>query len=219
MAEHDTTRQPRFAAEEPETEARPSGVQLRARRNPRLIALGVLSACLGALGVAYLYSAATSSQQVLVVSSAVARGKIIQDADIAITTIGSAPGIAVTDASQKETVIGQTALVDLPKGSLLNPSSVGTPDLPRGSSQVGLKLSVGRLPAGRLPSGAKVTLVRTGDQSDKPESFEAITLSPPADLGDGQTFLVDVQVTAEEAPAVARLAAEDLLALVRRADD
>lgn len=219
MAEHDTTRQPRFAADGPDLTARPSGVQLRARRNPRLIALGVLTACLGALGVAYLYSATTSSQQVLMMASGVARGTVVQPGDIAVVTIGSAQGIAVTDASALDSVIGQTALVDLPKGSLLTPSSIGSPTLPTGTARVGLKLTVGRVPVGDLPSGAKITLVRTGSGADKAPSYSAETLTPPKDLGDGQTFLVDVQVSAEDAPAVARLAAEDLLALVRRADD
>ncbi|MDO4784372.1 MAG: SAF domain-containing protein [Propionibacteriaceae bacterium] len=217
MPEHDTTRQPRFAADEPDSTARPSGVQLRARRNPRLIALGVLTACLGALGVAYLYSATTSSQQVLVMASEVARGTVVQPGDLTVVTIGSAQGITVTDAGALDSVVGQTALVDLPKGSLLTPTSVGSPTLPAGTARVGLKLTVGRFPVGDLPSGAKVTLVRTGDGSDK-ASYSAETLTPAKDLGDGQTFLVDVQVAEGDAPAVARLAAEEALALVRRAD-
>ena len=47
--------------------SRPDHVQLRARRNPRLVAIGVLCACVGGLGGAMAYQQAGQSHAVIVV--------------------------------------------------------------------------------------------------------------------------------------------------------
>lgn len=211
------------AAAEPAAPPRPpAAVQLRARRSPRLIVIGVLCACLGALGMAWAWQATQFSQQVVLVAADVARGERIEATDLTTTTIGAAPGVATVPADQLDTLIGQYAQVDLSAGGLVGPASFGPEVLPLGTSQVGLRLAAGRLPSQALPPGSQVVLVavpnQLAGQQDEfvEELFEAVVVSTPTALPDGQTWLVDVQVASEDAPRVAALAASEQIALVRK---
>ena len=201
---------------------RPAAVQLRARRSPRLIIIGVLAASIGALGMGWAWQSTQHSQSVVLVAADVARGERIEAGDLTTTTIGQAPGVATVPAADLETLIGQYAQVDLTAGALIGPTSVGAELLPPGTAQVGLRLAAGRLPSQSLPPGSTVILVAVPNQfSDQAaggdERFEAVVVSAPVALADGQTWLVDVQVDAEQAPRVAALAASEQIALVRKA--
>lgn len=212
-------RPPRFAADDQGLPTRPDGVQLRARRSPRLIAIGVLCACLGGLGAAFLYSNAAHSQTVVLMAQAVQRGDIIERSDLTTVTIGSVPGVATVAVEGLDALVGQSALVDLPRGSLPAPASVGTPIVPPGTVQVGLKLTVGRVPTGTVPAGSKVLLIEVEENKTTPgRTFPATLIGSPYPLGDAQTYAVDVRVSSEAASQVAVLAARDRIVLVREAD-
>ncbi|PIE99297.1 MAG: hypothetical protein CR979_03235, partial [Propionibacterium sp.] len=107
--------------------SRPDSVQLRARRSPRMIALGVLLTVMGGLIAAFLYTNATTSQSVLVMSRNVQRGEVITAGDLVITTVGALPGVTSTPAEKINEIVDKTALVDLPQGSLIGAKSVGSP--------------------------------------------------------------------------------------------
>lgn len=203
---------------------RPGQVQLRARRNPRLIAVGVLCACVGGLGGAMAYQQAGQSHAVIVVQQPVARGEVIGADDLGVTSIGSAPGVSTVPSGRLAELVGQQALVDLPRGSVLGESSVGTVTLPVGQAQLGLKVGAGRLPGGELPAGTRVLLVsvpsgnaaQAAGGSEPRVQIEAHVVTAPKLLPDGQSWTLDVAVPESAAADVAVLSATDRVVVVRK---
>lgn len=192
---------------------------LRARRSPRWIAAGVLAMCLGGLGAVLLYDGAVTSQQVLRVNTAVARGELIEAGDLGPVTVGALPGVSVVPAEQMSDLVGQSALVDLPAGGLVPAGGVGPPTLAEGSVRMGLALPAGRLPTSALTPGEPVLLIpvpAADDPTAEPEAVvTAVLHSVPTTAPDGVASLVDVTLDREDADLVARLAATDRLVLAR----
>lgn len=184
-----------------------------------MIALGVLIACLGGLGAAFLYSTSTQSQSVLMVTTAVARGETLEASDLQPVTIGSVPGISTVAADSLNEQVGKTALADLSPGTLLPAEAVGSPQVPVGTAEVGLKLAAGRTPTEAISPETPVQLVEvTPAEGSQPRVFAATVSSGTTTLSDGQSYAFDVRVAAADAPAVAALAAQENLAVVRLAD-
>lgn len=231
MTADTTTSRPRDAERHPETPAtepgqapsRPAAVRLRARRNPRLIVIGVLCACLGALGMGWAWHGAQRTQPVILVNRDMTRGEKIKVGDLKAITIGPAPEVQTVPADRLESLIGQYAQADLRVGALLSPAAVGPELLPAGNAQVGLLLAAGRLPSQSLRSGDQVLLVAipapgSGEPpAGPPRRFNAAVASPPQALSDGQRWLVDVELAEDQAVEVAALAAAERIALVRKA--
>lgn len=196
------------------------GPQLRARRSPRWIAAGVLAICLGGLGATLLWNEAVTSQQVLRVNAAVARGEVIEARDLGPVTVGSLPGVSVVPADQLDDLVGKQALVDLPAGSLVPAGGIGVAELAPGTVRLGLSLPAGRLPGSAMVPGEQVLLIPVPgpDQAEAEMSESPVTatlVTPPTTAPDGAARLVDVTVAAADADVVARLAATDRLVLAR----
>ena len=102
---------------------------MRARRSPRLIALGVLLIVLGALGAAALYTTATRHRQAVAMANDVVRGQEIRLTDL---TIREVPGDyeAGIDPNELESLVGQRVLTDLPAGSFPARRQSGRPAVP-----------------------------------------------------------------------------------------
>jgi hypothetical protein len=111
-------------------------------------------------------------------------------------------------------------------GSLPAPNSVTAAALPATDrAVVGLQLAAGRAPADFLVPGAPVRLVAIPAPDAQPgvtdpyagKTFTARTVSsqPGADAG---SLLVNVDVSADQAPTIAMLAAQERLTVVRDAD-
>ena len=202
---------------------RPDAVQLRARRNPRLVIAGVLCAALGGLGAAVVHAETSSSAQVLMAARDVSRGEVVQTSDLAVVTIGSAPGVNTVPASELSSLVGGEARVDLPSGSLVGDGAVGEPEVAKGTSQLGLRLAAGRLPVKVMPAGTRVTLVavtgtRTGADDGVPSlRVTGQIVSTPVPLADGASYVLDVAVPQASAQQVADLAAREQLVIVREA--
>ncbi len=200
---------------------RPDAVQLRARRNPRLVIAGVLCAALGGLGAAVVHAETSSSAQVLMAARDVSRGEVVQTSDLAVVTIGSAPGVNTVPASELSSLVGGEARVDLPSGSLVGDGAVGEPEVAKGTSQLGLRLAAGRLPVKVMPAGTRVTLVavtgtRTGADDGVPSlRVTGQIVSTPVPLADGASYVLDVAVPQASAQQVADLAAREQLVIVR----
>ncbi|HNV10641.1 MAG TPA: SAF domain-containing protein [Propionibacteriaceae bacterium] len=200
---------------------RPDAVQLRARRNPRLVIAGVLCAALGGLGAAVVHAETSSSAQVLMAARDVSRGEVVQTSDLAVVTIGSAPGVNTVPASELSSLVGGEARVDLPSGSLVGDGAVGEPEVAKGTSQLGLRLAAGRLPVKVMPAGTRVTLVavtgtRTGADDGVPSlRVTGQIVSSPVPLADGASYVLDVAVPQASAQQVADLAAREQLVIVR----
>lgn len=208
-------------------QADPSSGRLRVRRQPKWIAAGVLAMCLGGLGSALLYTEASRSSDVIVVTRNVARGEVVQEADLRVARVGNLTGVSSVTASQINTLFGKRALVDLTENALLPAGGIGDPVLADGGAQLGLKLAPGRVPNADLAQGAVVQLVPLEDprvaSSDTSSgvpaaaSIPATVLTPPTTGPDGVAILLDVQVDSDVAATVAALAAADRIALVKEA--
>ncbi|MGA4507049.1 SAF domain-containing protein [Propionibacteriaceae bacterium G1746] len=205
---------------------RAPGTAMRGRRSPRLVVIGVLCAVLGALGVTTAFSQATESHTVVAMTRTVPRGVVVTQADLTTVTIGSVPGVSTVPGDQLTRLVGQTALVDLPAGSLVGEGAVGAPVIDAGTSQLGLKLAAGRLPSTTMPPGTRVLLVSVSSSAEGAagttsetagRTFEATLTSVPRELPDGVTWLLDVSVKQAEAPMIAELAASGRLVLTRSA--
>ena len=138
----------------------PSPPQVRSRRNPRWIALGVIAICLGAIASFFLYSQVAESHQVIAVRHSVSRGEAITADDLGAVRVGNTGGLATVPASSMGTLVGKVAAFDLVQGSLL-PVGAVTDVLPpgKGNSVIGIKVATGRAPGGFLASGSPVRLV------------------------------------------------------------
>ena len=192
---------------------------LRARRNLRWIAVGVLAISLGGLGSAVVYTNVANAQSVVGITRTVYRDQVITQDDLSVVSVVPAPGIDTVPAASLDAVVGQSALTDLSEGSLLNPRAFGEPPVEPGTARVGLKLAAGRLPATALPPGTAVLLVPVGRDGAEPPAGASVAARVAGGMGvlpDGSSVL-DVGVPQTEAERVARLAAADQLVLIRQA--
>lgn len=196
-----------------------SATPLRARRNTRWIAAGVLAICLGGLGAAVLFTNVANAQSVIAITHTVYRDQVIGPDDLRVVSVVPAPGVDTVPVAELEEIVGRTALTDLTEGSLLNPRAFGDPVVALGTARVGLKLAPGRLPSTALPPGTTVMLVPAGrDGAEPPEgpSVAATVAGAASVLADGSS-VIDVTVPQNEAERVARLAAADQLVLIQQA--
>lgn len=209
------------AVEDTPVPVRPAAVQLRARRSPRLILLGILCACLGALVMGWAWSSQADTQSVVLVTRDIPRGEVIGSGDLTTTTLTGASGVSVVPAAEASGLVGQHALTDLQAGGLLGPGTIGVQAVPAGSAQLGLRLTAGRLPSAPLPPGSPVNLIAVPSGTDAEAApgaeFAATVVSTPQATADG-AWVFDVQVDETVAARVAVLAAQDRLAVVRKAD-
>ena len=205
-----TTQRPTKPDAAPDT-PRPAAVQLRARRSPKLIALGVLLVTLGGLAAAFLFSLNSEQRPVLVMERDVRRSAVIAPEDLAVIEVPGGLQLEALPPESRPDIVGQQALSDLPRGSFPQAHHVGADPLPEGQSLVGLRLPHGRLPATELFSGTVVSLVSLADGDDS--AIAGVLSSPPVALEDG-TFSVDVLVADVDAARAAKLGATDLLALM-----
>lgn len=221
-----TQRRVRGSADEPIEQSagplrgsRPSDVRVRARRSPRLIALGILLACLGGLAGAMLLTTSTRTASVVVMARSVARGDTLRPGDLGVVTIGPAPGVRTVPSADLSRLVGRTARVDLPEGSLPGPDAVGDLVVPADYSQVGLKLEAGRVPVSALPPGTTVQLVpvsaTASDPTPQGPPITAVVVSSPTPNESGSSVVLDIAVAADQAVGVAQLAARGELAVVR----
>ncbi len=209
--------QPTKADITPPPSPRPDAVHLRARRSPRLIALGVVAIVLGALGAAALYSMNTNLINVVVMTRDVVRGDVIQVTDMTVADMPAGLQVDTTPAGELEEMIGQTALTDLPAGSFPLTRHLGVEPVPGGQSLIGIRLAAGRLPMAALPPGTRIQLISLVEDDDT--VVDALMASSPLLLDDGSGHLLDVLVSNDFAAAIASLAATDQLVLISVGDD
>lgn len=189
---------------------RPDAVQLRARRSPKLIAIGMLTVALGALGAAALHSMNNDRVSVLAMATDVGRGETVSADSITTVEIPATLAEGALAPAQADQLVGQRARSDLLQGSYPRPDHVGEALLPEGEALLGLRLPLGRMPVATMPPGTQVRLVSLVDDTQA----TAVVASLPSTVGDGETFVLDVRVRSAQATAFAQLAATDQVALI-----
>ena len=133
---------------------------VKTRRRPVLIIASVAALLLSALGGVWLWTAATSSVEVVVAKAAVPRGAVIAATDLMVARVSLDPAIASIPASDISTVVGQRAALDISAGGLLTPDAIAPETVPaKGETVVGLSLVDGMLPAIPLKTGDDVRVV------------------------------------------------------------
>lgn len=198
-------------------DSRPAGVQLRARRSPALVALGILLVVLGGLGSAALFSLNGEQHGVVTVAADIRRGDTVAREDLTVVDVPGTLAVEAADAALLDTMVGQHALTDLPKGSFPRPEHLGADPLPDGEALVGLRLPLGRLPTADMPPGTGVLLVSLADGAQWDTAAQVA--ARPVLLDDGASYSVNVRVPDPDALEVARLSAADQLALVVVSED
>lgn len=195
-------------------------VRVRARRNLRLVAVGVLAVCVGGVGMAWLYTSVADARSVVSVTRTVYRGQLITQADLGVLSVPSVPGLETVPADAVDDVIGQAAHTDLVAGSVLSPRSFGAALVEAGTARLGLRLAPGRMPSTELPPGTAVLLVGVArDGGEPPEGASVVgrVAAAAIELPDGAALL-DVTVPQDQAERVARLAAGDQIVVVRQSE-
>jgi Chaperone for flagella basal body P-ring formation len=207
----------------------PAQPRIPGRRNPRWIALGLVALCLGALLSYVIYSRVAAETPVVIMAHTLYRGETVDASDLAITRLSGETAAKSVSASQLRTLVGQKAVYDLPKGTILTPGAIADVVVPAdGRSVVGIKLATGRAPAVLLTPGSRIRLVALPAPSTSATSTSESTESDklggktyPATVidqvpgADGASILINADVKSGQAPTIAMLAASDRIVVVR----
>jgi hypothetical protein len=189
---------------------------------PRQVLLAVLVVVLGGLVSMWAVSSYAHRDRVLVIAQNVPVGHKITVDDLAGADLSVDPRVAAFTVEQQGEVIGKVALVDLAKGTLVNPSQVGQSQLlTAGQVLVPLQLKPGQLPAVGVAPGQRVLLVATpvdtgqGAQAVGPEDPIEATVadSGEPDVATG-VRVVDVRVPQDVGASLARMAASGNVTVV-----
>jgi len=189
---------------------------------PRQVLLAVLVVVLGGLVSMWAVSSYAHRDRVLVIAQNVAVGQRITVDDLAGADLTLDPRVAAFTVEQQGEVIGKVALVDLAKGTLVNPSQVGqSQSLTAGQVLVPLQLKPGQLPAVGLAPGQQVLLVATpvntgqGAQADSPaDPIQATVAESGAPDAATAVTVVDVRVPQDVGASLARMAASGNVTVV-----
>ena len=190
-----------------------------------LAAGGVVLVVVCALVFAEGWLAAGHRQPVLALAQPVAAGQVITAADLETVRVSAAGPVSLVPASRQAEVVGSTAAVSLPAGSLLAGSDIGTPPPVKGQVRLGVALKPGAYPPD-LAAGQDVDVLATPAASASGSSSsgsapaalpvgEAVVLSvspAAAASGSGDT-VVEIQVAADAMPQVAAANAAGQIAL------
>ena len=183
-----------------------------------------------ALGVAVFTINAGHRHAVLVMARAVDAGTAIRPGDLGETRVASDSGVHVLAATERAQVVGRIAAINLVPGMLVSLDLVSNESLvASGHAVVGLALKPGQLPS-RLRPLDQVMLVETSTASSATGSADGASASAPPTgnpilvasaqvfdvetAADGQTTVVSVVVTTDQAPLVALASARGEISVV-----
>lgn len=201
------------------TPAAPSSRRVRERRHPLVFALMAVVTAAGALIFAWAYSSASDTEPVLAVAADVHRGEVIEEGDLKVVRVSVDPALAPISGSEKASIVGKRAEVDLWAGTLLAEGVVAEKLVPaEGNSLVGISLTPAQMPSELLYAGDAVRIVTApgeGSQatSTTPAAVDASVIGVSRVEETGET-VVDVSVPHDEAAELAANAASGRVALV-----
>lgn len=191
---------------------------VRSRVRPAVLAGGIAIIVVCALAVAWLVNTSGNNIEVFAASKDLARGAVVQPGDLTTVKVPQGQPLPVTAKDLSGDIIGKTAVVDIPQGTLINSKNVSTDSgIPSGFSIVGVSLAAGQLPPYPLKNGDRVRVVDTpvsqGEPpKESPPTISATVISTTTDAN-GRTT-VAVQVTKTKAPDLAARSATGRVALV-----
>lgn len=193
--------------------------ETRSRRRPGVIAIGVALVIVGALGSWFYISNARHTEAVFVTSTDITRGEKIEQTDLATIELAASQKTDAIPADQASEILGKTATVDLPAGSLLTPGAFSNRiEVADDQSIVGFTLSGTQMPSTPLSAGDSIRIVETpvaqGDPpAETPKTFPATVFTVNQNLDKG-VWVVNVIVPKSDAAALAARAATGRVALI-----
>lgn len=195
-----------------------AAVRVKAAHDRRLpwVALALLLVIGGGLLATLLVQSAGERTAVLVASRPIAAGQVITQNDLTVVEVGVDGEASIIPATSRASVIGQVAVVGIPKGALLAAGQIASDaGLREGEVVVGALLGPGELPVPSLRPGDVVRLVAvTGGQAAERETLgraEVFAVSPGTQSG---FVFVSLVVDEAMADAVADVAAQQRLRLL-----
>jgi hypothetical protein len=194
------------------------------QRRKGMLALAVLLVALGALLATYVVSSMSDRNSVIVLRRDVAVGMPIAAADVTTAMVSVDRTVRTIPGSQLQDVVGKIAATDLKSGTLLTVSELTVARSPgQGQQIVPVALEPARIPARGLAPGDSVLVVVTqgktasGDGAGRPAQGGADVRATVDRVGrpdaDGR-IVVDLLLSAQAGPSVARQAAAGGIALV-----
>ena len=193
-----------------------------ARRRVRLpeVAVGVIVVIAFALAAVLWQLNATQKEPVLAVAHDVARGEVVDAADLKVVYVAADDSIAHVARGDSATVVGRVAVSDLEAGELLTPRAVSDRAGPtQGEGVVGLALEPGQIPIFRLRPGDLVNVVAvaaagsTAEDGDELLAARAEVFAVAELRTTGRTF-VSLKTTEADANAIAAAAEHGAVRLV-----
>ena len=196
------------------------------RRSVPLAVGGVVLVVVCALVFAEGWLAAGNRQPVLALAQPVAAGQVITAADLETVRVSAAGPVSLVPASRQAEVVGSTAAVSMPAGSLLAGSDIGTPPPVKGQVRLGVALKPGAYPPD-LAAGQDVDVLATPSSSASGSSSGSgsasaalpvgqavvLSVSPASAAGGSGDTVVELQVPADAMPQVAAANAAGQVAL------
>lgn len=217
-----TQRQPELSVSSGSKKAKP-------RRKWSLVALFVLLALAGALVAMSAVNRAGGRESVLALGRDVQAGQQISDGDLQVVSVSSDPVLSPVLSKERSQVVGQTAAVDLRRGTLLTRSQLQVGHgLGDDQQVVGVEVKRGLAPRDELRPGDKVLAVilpvqgadgaapaGKGTSGGSLGSIEATVKSVGRADATG-SLVVNLVVSPTQGPELAAKAAAKQIALVRQ---
>ncbi len=201
-----------------------TGPQRPRTRSWGLVTLAALLVVGLGLGVAAWGLQVGDKSSVLAIGQPVAKGQVVERGDLVSKSVaGVSDAIPVADI---DTVVGQTAAVDLVTGQILTPAMVAAAPVPAaGQSVVGLALDPTRVPSAGLEPGDQVDVIAVpagdGAQGNATETEAPEVLAEAAEVyavggesAAGGQLLLTVLVDSKEAARIAAYSTLNRVAVV-----
>lgn len=177
------------------------------------VAVGVLVTVGFALAAVLWQLNAVRKEPVLALSAAVARGEVIEAADLRVVYVASDDPIPLLGRADAERVVGRVATADLPALTLLTDAHLAdAAAVGAGEGVVGLSLEPGQFPSFGLRPGDAVNVVSAGAGDAAVATAAAVVGVEELDGQDGR--FVSVKLPEDQANLVAATAERGPVRLV-----
>ena len=181
------------------------------RRSVPHLAIGALLVVACALGFAVTAARVDHRHPVLVLARPVAVGQIITAGDLRVVQVAAGPELSTIPGRDSASVIGQSAGLSLPAGTLLTRNAIsGAASLPAGDAIIAVALKPGQFPPD-LVRGAHVIPVLTattaggGSSASLASSSWSATVTSVQTLDNQQGSVVSLQLPRGQAQQLAGL--------------
>lgn len=218
------TTSPRLTAPSPPPSTNgfgPKMTVLRRHRNVPGAVLGALIVVVCAFAVGAWATSVGHRSQVLVISKDVPAGETVTAGDLTTAGVAADHSVVAIPAGDASQVIGRVAAERLVAGTLLVRAELAIgPQVPAGSSVVGLALKPGMFPAALEPGDRTAVVIIPAAAtngvggSSGTVLVQSATVSQLGTSPDGQSTLVSVVVPAADAASVAAAGAQGSVSLV-----